>query len=402
MFFIFVHVIMINKFRQKEVVVNMARSNQNWDSLGRDIQNVVDQAVNSRDYQQLNQSVRQVVAQVVDVGGDAIQMILDSTGQKNKKKLYARTTGKMVKAVFQYLSGIPLTAFAYLGIIGNRVSENPVSEDSPAVVVLEILLAVGGFLIYSAIKNHRMVNRFKVYKRTLGEKTYCSVNDLARSVGKKKEFVQKDLRRMINKGFFPEGHLDKEENTLIISHETYHYYEQCGQQWEEIKQQQPAVNPQKAPNSLDPQVQEVLDRGNAFIAQIRKCNDDIPGEEISEKISRIELLTQRIFSRAEAHPEIITDLKKLMEYYLPMTVKLLNAYADMDAQPVRGETIENSKREIEATLDTLTAAFEKLLDDLFEDTALDVSSDISVLNTLLAQEGLTEDELLKQKEQQER
>ena len=84
-----------------------------------------------------------------------------------------------------------------------------------------------------------------------------------------------------------------------------------------------------------------------------------------------------------------------------MTVKLLKVYAEMDAQPVHGETIENSKQEIEATLDTLNIAFEKLLDDLFEDTALDVSSDISVLNTLLAQEGLTDDELLKQKERQD-
>ena len=378
----------------------MAHNNQNWDSLGRDIQNVVDRAVNSRDYQQLNQTVRQVVGQVVETGGEAAQRLLDSTSQQNGKKLYARTIGKMAKVMLQYFSGIPLILLSYLAIIGNRVSENPMPEDSPAIICLELVLAIGGLLTVSAIMNHRMIQRFKSYKRRIGQKTYCSVEELAHGVGKKKEFVQKDLRRMISKGFFPEGHLDKEENTLIISHETYHYYEQCGQQWEEIKQQETVVKAQKTPSSLDPQVQDVLDRGEAFIAQIRKCNDDIPGEVISEKISCIELLIQRIFNRAKTHPEIIPDLTKLMDYYLPMTVKLLTAYAEMDAQPVQGETIENSKREIEATLDTLNAAFEKLLDDLFEDTALDVSSDISVLNTLLAQEGLTDDEFLKRKEQQ--
>ena len=72
----------------------------------------------------------------------------------------------------------------------------------------------------------------------------------------------------------------------------------------------------------------------------------------------------------------------------------------MDAQPVQGETIRSSKKEIEATLDNLNLAFEKLLDDLFEDTAMDVSSDISVLNTLLAQEGLTDDELSKLKKRE--
>ena len=80
-----------------------------------------------------------------------------------------------------------------------------------------------------------------------------------------------------------------------------------------------------------------------------------------------------------------------MDYYLPMTVKLLTAYADMDAQPIQGQNIQASKREIEETLDTLNMAFENLLDDLFRDTALDVSSDITVLQTLLAQEGLTDD-----------
>lgn len=82
-----------------------------------------------------------------------------------------------------------------------------------------------------------------------------------------------------------------------------------------------------------------------------------------------------------------------MDYYLPMTVKLLNAYEDMDSQPIQGENIASSKKEIEDTIDTLNVAFEKLLDSVFEDTAIDVSSDISVLNTVLAQEGLTEDEL---------
>ena len=56
-----------------------------------------------------------------------------------------------------------------------------------------------------------------------------------------------------------------------------------------------------------------------------------------------------------------------MDYYLPTTVKLLEAYAEMDAQPVGGENIQTAKREIEATLDTLNVAFEKLLDSLWYD-----------------------------------
>lgn len=148
---------------------------------------------------------------------------------------------------------------------------------------------------------------------------------------------------------------------------------------------------------MSPEVQEVLDKGNEYLKKIHESNDAIPGVEISAKISRMELIVEKIFERAQKHPEIIPDLKKMMDYYLPMTVKLLDAYEEMDTQPVQGENIQSSKREIEDTLDTLNQAFEKLLDSVFQDTAWDVSTDISVLHTLLAQEGLTEDDFARMK-----
>lgn len=84
-----------------------------------------------------------------------------------------------------------------------------------------------------------------------------------------------------------------------------------------------------------------------------------------------------------------------MDYYLPTTVKLLDAYKELDAQPIQGENIQKSKKEIEAALDTLSTAFEKLLDSVFKEMAWDVSTDISVLHTVLAQEGLVEDPFTK-------
>lgn len=140
---------------------------------------------------------------------------------------------------------------------------------------------------------------------------------------------------------------------------------------------------------MNPEVQKVIEKGTEYIEKIRKSNEAITGEEISRKISRMEMLIQKIFDRVKEEPDSLEDIQKLMEYYLPTTVKLLDAYQQLDSQPVQGENIKSSKDEIEKTLDTLNIAFEKLLDSLFEDVAWDVSSDISVLNTMLAQEGLT-------------
>jgi len=389
----------------------MAKNNQEWEALGRNIQEIVDKAVSAADYQKLNQTIRQAV----DVGAEAVRKAVDTarTGERRsaqtsdarqgqvltKKQvelLYGSTNGKTAKGVLKIVGGGILSIFTLIATAAKMWLKYVF--DMPGGIGGWITLAClgcGGLLIGSGVLNVNLVGRFKKYRKVLGEKTYCTLERLARSVGKPEKYVRKELMKMTRQGLFLEGHLDHEEKNFIVSDETYRQFEQSRLQL--LQSQQRAALEQAAASQRghSPQVQEVLDRGDAYIAQIRRCNDAIPGAVISEKISRIELLVQRIFDRAEEHPEIIPDLKKMMDYYLPMTVKLLNAYAEMDAQPVQGETILNSKKEIEATLDTLNKAFEKLLDELFADTALDVSSDISVLHTLLAQEGLTEDELQK-------
>ena len=406
----------------------MGSYNQNWEEIGRNIQSLVDEAVRSQDYQKLNQAIRQTVSKAVDLGGTAVKNVVDTTARsasaagtarhteaktvtvesRNLPALYGSANGKTVSGVLKVVGGSLLSLFTFFGFLSTAFVRLFTGSSLLSFSVIAILLGFSGgvALLSSGIRTLGMVGRFNTYKRILGQKTYCALDKLARSVGKSAGFVRKELSRMIDDGLFLEGHMDKEGRNLITSDETYRNFERSRlaleqRQKEEAKAQAaaPKAQPKPETKALDPQVQEVLDRGNEFLRQIRKCNDAIPGEEISGKISRIELIVRRIFQRAQVHPEIIPDLKKMMDYYLPMTVKLLNAYADMDAQPVQGETIQASKREIEDTLDTLNLAFEKLLDSVFQDTAMDVSSDISVLQTLLAQEGLVEDELTKLKKQ---
>lgn len=401
----------------------MANYHQDWDDLGRNIGDIIDRAVNSHDFQKLEQTVRQVVNRAVDLGSEAARKSAErsarpASDQRNTNQttvverkqdlpvLYGNTNGKTAVGILKIAGGGVISLFTLAGSVLNVLSElinaffwGPAPMNISLFWPL-VWLAAGAGLIISGVRTLGKVSRYKTYLRTLGQKTQCTLEKLARSVGKNVKYVRKEVQGMIEDGLFRQGHLDQEQTILITSDETYRNFEQHRLLLEERQRTEAAERARAASVTRDPRVQEVLDRGNTFIAQIRKCNDDIPGEEISQKIYRMEDIVRRIFARAEEHPEIVPDLKKLMDYYLPMTVKLLNAYADMDAQPIQGENIQASKREIEATLDTLNLAFEKILDDLFRDTAMDVSSDISVLNTLLAQEGLTEDELTKLKKQQ--
>ena len=401
----------------------MANNNQDWEALGRNIQEIIDQAINSQDYRTLNQNITRTVNHAIDVGGEAVRRAVDTAARaadnasrtvqvRQKPKiieepqtlpaLYGSTDGKTAVGIVKIVGGSLLSCFGFLGFLSTVILAAVTGVSGVPAIFGLAGLGVGIGLIAGGVQGLERVSRFKKYCKTLGRNTHCSLEKLARTVGKNVKFVRKELVKMIDDGLFLEGHLDREEANLITSHDTYRHYEQSRLALEARKQEEQRLEAAKqaVKPAADPRVQEVLERGNAFIAEIRRCNDAIPGQEISGKISRMELIVRRIFERAQAHPEIVPDLKKLMDYYLPMTVKLLNAYAETDAQPVQGDTIRASKKEIEDTLDTLNLALERLLDDLFEDTAMDVSSDISVLNTLLAQEGLTDDELSKLKKRE--
>lgn len=391
------------------------KQNQEWDSLGRSIEEIIDKAINSQNYQELSRNITRTIDRATRTGSDALWRALDMSGATKPKEtitvepvraepvpknnlpaLYGSSNGETTKGILKTVFGgiSTITGFTFTLISGIfhlvGIATGASLTSIPFALGLGALVG-GGTLLSSGIRSLGRVSRYKVYLKALGKNTHIALEKLSRSVGKPVKFVRKELQGMINQGLFLEGHLDHEEQNLITSDETYAHYEQSRLQMEARKQAEAAA-PQQPSSTPDPKVQEVLDRGNAYLREIRRCNDEIPGEEISAKISRMEAIVQRIFERAKAHPVIIPDLRKLMDYYLPMTIKLLNAYADMDRQPIQGDTIRASKQEIDTTLDTLNLAFEKLLDSVFQDTAMDVSSDISVLHTLLAQEGLTGDD----------
>lgn len=411
---------------------------ENFDELGElgdRIKEIIDTAVSTKDYRQMTEDIKQTVGQTinstlnsaVDTGSEAIRNGLNSMfgsgnseyhnktkefeerrrrerEQERKKQeeekakermltLYDRNTGGRMKGMMLAISGGILASGMGLGtlvlsIFGTVGHMSSLVLGGTCFLAAAALAGVG--LLTGGIKKLGKLERFQKYIGTLGTHTYCNFEQLSAAVGKPVKFVKKDVKKMISDGWFRQGHIDAQETCLITSNETYQQYTQTAKALEEKKQEE-----ERRQADLSPEVQEVLDKGNEFLDKIHKSNDAIPGVEISAKISRMELIVEKIFERAQKHPEIIPDLKKMMNYYLPMTVKLLDAYEEMDRMPVQGENIKSSKKEIEDTLDTLNQAFEKLLDSVFQDTAWDVSSDISVLHTLLAQEGLTDDDFAK-------
>ena len=409
----------------------------NWEDFGSTIKDIVEDAVAHQDFTKLNQSVTKVVNDAADnirnsfgggTGRDYSTQNKDGSRNKDRnrppyryseapnikkqksadnipysqnQKAYPQKLYETVPKLKRGGLAMAITGYIFTGFFG------------ASLLVCLLLFLTGyftgvifwiaiclfapffiGCMILGTCGSGRLKNakRFGQYLSGLGSKAYCNISELAKITGKSPAFVVKDLRKMIQKGWFLQGHLEDNNKCLITDHNTFREYQELKQQREIINKESKAQKEEQLKRPPLTEAEQVIKEGQEYILEIRRSNDAIPGVEISAKISRMELLIRRIFERIEEHPEQLSDIRKMMSYYLPTTVKLLQAYEELDSQPVQGENIKNSKKEIEATLDTLIFAFEKLLDNLFQDTAWDVSSDISVLHTMLSQEGLVKND----------
>ena len=407
--------------------------------LAKNIESVI---TNSLESVELNKAKEQVNS-AMDHAIDEVRKALDQAGTKldqslerNKKKSagdqkrrgrigdYAERRlarripdiSRMTPSQLLRYSKIPVTrnpagrtsgaVYAVLGISGLVVFGLSLLTGIAAVVATGLssmaagaLLFLGGLTVGSGLLTSRgfalrnRVKRFYRYLRIINNRTYCDVKEIISSQGEEPKVVMKDLKTMIRLGMFREGHLDETGSTLMLTDATYQEYlevrKQREQEAQKAREEQEMIeeNPQMAA------LKEAVEEGERYIGMIRQANVEIQSEEMSRKLERLEDITRKIFEHIKKHPQNLGDLRKFMSYYLPTTLKLVHVYCELEKQPVKGDNITNAKADIEKTMDTINVAFENLLDDMFEETAMDVSTDISVLKTMLAQEGLTESEL---------
>ena len=141
--------------------------------------------------------------------------------------------------------------------------------------------------------------------------------------------------------------------------------------------------------SYGEKVDAILEEGNRALGEMGKLYSTIKDPDIRFKINEIMLITDKIMQDAIEDPSDVPQIRKFFRYYLPTTIKLLHAYDRMSSQGIEGENIDKSISSINEMLDVAIEAYKKRLDSLFENQALDIDTDIDVMNQMLEREGLT-------------
>ena len=369
--------------------------NKDLYDLGEQIKSMVESAVDSQDFRKLNQTVSDAISQALDGVKKGMESCNRATYTVHEtvkprsshpvlyvKKPAGRISGPLMSVLGFSFGGIfGVTALAVLlpGLVLGNVPLYVTGGIFGILCAGSMIIGGIGSTVWGRIK------RYRKYVRRLNDREFCKIEELCSAVGKKRDVVIKDLKKMIDKGFFLQGHMDEQNQYLMTTDQVYEQYQNSQRELRRRQQMEEAL-----PNE---ECRTILKEGNEYIRQIHRANDDIPGEVMSQKLDRLESIMIKIFRQVEKDPDIAQELHKFMNYYLPTTMKLIEAYRELDVENLSGEHISGTKQEIEDTLDTINTAFENLLDRFFQDKAWDISSDITVMKNMLEQEGLVEQSL---------
>ena len=233
------------------------------------------------------------------------------------------------------------------------------------------MMAGGVSLLLGSGAMKRRQRRFATYLRTAGQKAAVPLDYLARAADVSRKRVEKDVNLMLEKGMWgDEAYIDLGSGMLFKSQEAATAYFDAAHR-AKAEQEQPA---QAAP---------APEGYAAILAQIRDLNDRIADERLSAQMDRMEQVAGRIFRLIEEDEDKRAAAGTFLSYYLPTTLKLLENYAAFEEAGVSGENLSQAKAKIEKTMDSIVAGFEHQLDELYRTDAMDIDSDIRVMETML-------------------
>lgn len=232
----------------------------------------------------------------------------------------------------------------------------------------------GGALLGSGTSMNRSLKRFSKYLAVMGDRDAISLEELAKITGYSKRKVARDLEKMVDKGYFGgKAYLNMELEYFFRSSD-------ADAAWKAAQSQKAAV-PKEAEEGY-----------SGILRNIRRANDRIADPILSAKIDRLEEITAKIFREVEEHPEKQERITTFLSYYLPTTQKLLDSYADFESAGIEGENLRQAKSRIEATMDSIVRGFEHQLDQLYHMDAMDIASDIQVMETMLRRDTASAEE----------
>ena len=259
----------------------------------------------------------------------------------------------------------------------------------PLSIVFALCFTLSGALLNSGIRLRNLISRLSRYMAELSVKNdILSVDDLTAVTGFLPNQIKKDMRQLKRLDLNFDLYTDTGETTLMKGKSAFDHYLDIKRQRDE--QARDEAERQRRLSDPETATMETF-RGECELAidRIHAANLMLPGDEISAELSELEKTMKRIFGHIENHPEKLPETRKLMNYHLPTTMKLIEKYCQYDTMEYQPDNVTAAKADIEKALTAANEAFANFLEGLYHEDTLDITTDAEVLKKMFEKDGLT-------------
>lgn len=255
----------------------------------------------------------------------------------------------------------------------SNLMTHTIPTDGVNFLIFLFVLALPGLLAMSWISHIKdIVDWTSTVENLCDGREICNLKLVSDKLGITHKICLKRCRSAMKRGYIPQGHLDETNTILFVSNDAYGDYLKTREYYQ-------------YDNNATSELQSFIDQGSSYLEQIKLINVSISDTLVSTKITKIETVINSIIQNAIEDPNAVTHLNKFINYYLPTTLRLLEAYDKLEDQPAQGDVIAKSRNQVENALDSLCSIFQEMLDSSFEGLSFNVAAEIDVLESMIKQ-----------------
>lgn len=356
------------------------------------LENSLNKAISDMDFSDISEKVKTSLDIFIDktmnfINGNQVRKpaIQTKNPQVCAQKLPEKTKAGLLKTamVISFLLAISMLMILFFDGFSYDFFKN---------LFLTALFSIFGFFTFKKSQQLDMISKdYTRFLRELGHNTVIPIRDLASSVQKSEEDTIKELMYMMNKGYFKQARIVENNSLFLLDIPTFKLYKNQKNQMQNLSHEENKKIAQDASTKTNKdKAEEIIKISSKEITSINLDISRIKNRNFLEKVIEIKKTIENITNIIKRYPEKAYVLDKFIEYYLPTTVKLIDAYTEYEIMESNDSKIKNSLAEIESSIEIINEAFEKIQLELMEDRTMDIKTDIDTMKILLNQEGYLE------------
>lgn len=353
------------------------------------LENSLNKAISDMDFSEISEKLKDSLDNFIDKTVTFINKRADKrplVPTKDPKVCAQNLPEKSKSTLFKIFSG--LSAFSAFGLFINVFDELSILS-----LILFAIFASLGLGLYQTSKRIDTISKdYARFIRELGHNTVIPIRDLASAVQKSEEETIKELLYMMDKGYFKQARIVENDSLFLLDIPTFKLYKDQkmnlpkSNTYEEVKK----IEKEAHDDTVIERAENLINTSNKYLNSITLSISRIENRAFLEKVIELKKTVQNIINIVKRYPEKAQALDKFIDYYLPTTVKLIDAYTEYEIMKSDEKEIIKALKEIDSSIETINDAFEKIQLELLEDRTMDIKTDIDTMKLLLNQEGYLE------------